>query len=266
MAEFLTTTGVSERLENIITGATEQLVLISPYLKINDRIKGFLGDKDREFLEDKEGHIDRIKNFIFDSEKDQKEICMIYGKKLDQQEVSNWLASASSITIRFRKNLHAKCYLNENEALLTSMNLHEFSQQNNDEMGILVSRKKDRQLYDDIHQDAMRIVAGSEEIRDSDAGGKDAEDDRERSGEKNPRKIPDTPKDGFCIRCRTGLPVSPRRPYCKRCHKDWKQFENPKYKELYCHTCGNECETTLVKPLCYACYKKYKDVFEFAVE
>ena len=72
MAEFLTTTGVSERLENIITGATEQLVLISPYLKINDRIKGFLGDKDREFLEDKEGHIDRIKTLFSTAKKTRK--------------------------------------------------------------------------------------------------------------------------------------------------------------------------------------------------
>ena len=32
----------------------------------------------------------------------------------------------NSIQTLFRRNLHAKCYLNEKEALLTSMNLYEF--------------------------------------------------------------------------------------------------------------------------------------------
>ena len=45
----------------------------------------------------------------------------------------------TSIKTSVRKNLHAKCYLNEKEALLTSMNLYEYSQEHNDEMGILVS-------------------------------------------------------------------------------------------------------------------------------
>ena len=39
MAEFLTTTGVSYRLEEIIKSATERLVIISPFLRVNERIK-----------------------------------------------------------------------------------------------------------------------------------------------------------------------------------------------------------------------------------
>ena len=29
--------------------------------------------------------------------------------------------------------------------------------------------------------------------------------------------------------------------------------------------CGNEYAATLLKPLYFACYKKYKDLFKFAV-
>ena len=47
MAEFLTTTGISYRLEEIIKSANERLVIISPYLKVNPRIKELLEDKDR---------------------------------------------------------------------------------------------------------------------------------------------------------------------------------------------------------------------------
>ena len=47
MAEFLTTTGISYRLEEIIKNARERLMIISPFLRVNDRIKELLEDKDR---------------------------------------------------------------------------------------------------------------------------------------------------------------------------------------------------------------------------
>ena len=47
MAKFLDTTGVSFYLQQIINNADERLILISPYLKINDRIKTCLEDKDK---------------------------------------------------------------------------------------------------------------------------------------------------------------------------------------------------------------------------
>ena len=46
MAEFLTTTGVSDRLEQIINRAKVEVIIINPYLKINDRLKGYIEDKD----------------------------------------------------------------------------------------------------------------------------------------------------------------------------------------------------------------------------
>ena len=47
MAEFVTTTGVSYRLEEIIKSSAERLVLIGPFLRVNERIKELLEDKDR---------------------------------------------------------------------------------------------------------------------------------------------------------------------------------------------------------------------------
>ncbi len=63
------------------------------------------------------------------------------------------------------QDLHAKCYLNENEALLTSMNLYEFSQSNNDEMGLIVSKREEPDLYDKIRQRVDAYREASEEIR-----------------------------------------------------------------------------------------------------
>ena len=126
MAKFLTTTEISASLERIIKGADKKLWIISPYLQINDRIKDLLKDKGR-------------------SKKDasQIDIRVIYRENKLPPEEKRWLESISSIKTRSRSNLHAKCYFNDKEALLTSMNLYEYSQVNNDEMGILVSKEQD---------------------------------------------------------------------------------------------------------------------------
>lgn len=65
----------------------------------------------------------------------------------------------------FCKNLHAKCYLNEDVGIITSMNLYEFSQINNNEMGILFLKKDDLKLYNDSYEEALRIIRISEEVR-----------------------------------------------------------------------------------------------------
>ena len=247
MAKFLTTTGVSYQLEEIIKNAKERLVLISPFLRVNERVKELLEDKDRLKID----------------------VRVIYGKNELQPEENNWLESMTSIRTSFCKNLHAKCYLNENAALLTSMNLYEFSQVNNNEMGLLVSKEEERELYGEIYEESMRIVRVSEEIRVTVARVETPENGgesqpREHSGTRNTRETSEIPEAGFCIRCEDAIPANPAQPYCKRCYASWRRYKNETYEEECCHTCGNEYTATLLKPLCLTCYKKYKDVFEFA--
>jgi hypothetical protein len=65
----------------------------------------------------------------------------------------------------FCKNLHAKCYLNEESCIITSLNLYEFSMVNNNEMGVLINRAQDVELYRDAYDEAQRIIRISEEVR-----------------------------------------------------------------------------------------------------
>ena len=54
--------------------------------------------------------------------------------------------------------LHAKCYLNEQAAIITSLNLYEFSQQNNEEMGVYIENKDiGKKLYAEIFSDVNRL-------------------------------------------------------------------------------------------------------------
>ncbi|MEK5794550.1 DNA repair protein, partial [Acinetobacter nosocomialis] len=79
------------------------------------------------------------------------DIRIIYGKSELQPEEISWLREQDYIRTSFCKNLHAKCYLNEDSCIITSLNLYEFSQINNNEMGILVEREEDTALYKDTY-------------------------------------------------------------------------------------------------------------------
>ena len=187
---------------------------------------------------------------------------MIYGKKKLKPSEKSYFDELG-IKTSFLKNLHAKCYLNEKEALLTSMNLHEFSQEHNDEMGILVSRQDDEELYEAIHRQAMSWKTASSEPEPASKGKVNSAATKARTNPSRTRQ--DKPRDGFCIRCRDVVPAYPEQPYCRRCYATWKRYKKNSYEEeKHCHTCGSEHTATLKKPLCRACYTKYKDFFTFA--
>jgi len=228
MVEFLKTTGVSHYLEELVENAQDKLILISPYLKINDRIKEQLEEKNRMKID----------------------VRMVYGKNELQPEENNWLKDLDFITSSYCENLHAKCYLNNKEAIITSMNLYEFSQVNNNEMGIHVKRDEDPEVYNDIKQEANRLIRVSDEI--------------EISVEKKPTKDTEDESDkGFCIRCKEEIKLDPTRPYCSDCFSSWNEYQNGDYEENHCHICGKEMEATRNKPVCYDCYKEHEDDLDF---
>lgn len=49
--------------------------------------------------------------------------------------------------------------------IVTSLNLYEFSQINNNEMGILIRRQDDGELYRDTYEETQRIIRISDEVR-----------------------------------------------------------------------------------------------------
>lgn len=143
MAKFLNTSATNYYLEELIKNASERLILISPFLKLNDRIRELLEDKDRLKID----------------------IRIVYGKSELQPDKINWLKSLSFVRTSFCKNLHAKCYMNESACIITSLNLYEFSQVNNNEMGIFIDRDQDPDVYKDSYEEAQRIIRISDEVR-----------------------------------------------------------------------------------------------------
>lgn len=140
--KFLNTSAANYYLEELIKGAQERIIIISPFLKFNDRIKELLEDKDRLKID----------------------IRIIYGKSSLAPKEENWLSSLQFIRTSFCKNLHAKCYLSENCAIITSMNLYDFSQVNNNEMGLFIPKSSQAQMYSEIYEESQRLIRVSDEV------------------------------------------------------------------------------------------------------
>lgn len=244
MAKFLNTTGVSYHLEELIKGTKDRLILISPYLQFSDRIKEHLSNLNIQ----------------------KRDIRIIYRENKLQPEENNWLESQIGIRTSLCKNLHAKCYINENEAIITSMNLYEFSQQNNNEMGIYISKAQDTDLYNDTLEEVQRLLTISEEIRitvkkvtaDTPPKSEKKAESKESHKESSNKPI------GYCIRTGVEIPFNLEKPLSYEAYKKWNEFGDPDYPEKFCHFSGEPSngETSVSKPILKKNWKKAKKIFD----
>ncbi len=259
MSNIEVITSVTEmrvRIQRIIREAKECLYIISPYVKIDNEMKMLLESK-------------RSSNVI--------DIRLVYGKKKSlEPETKAFLDAMSHISKHFLNDLHAKCYLNEEMALVTSMNLYDYSMIDNVEMGVFLHNKKGffdsnptiDSLYRGIRSQAESIVKLSEaspdlvESKRARQPSKPASSAKKEASRVVSRAAP-TIENDFCIRCGTGIVPDPAKPYCVSHFRSWSRYKNEEYEEEHCHLCGKEHSATMIKPVCYACYKKYKDVFDF---
>lgn len=245
-AEFLDTQGVSYYLKKLINNSNDKLYLISPYLQLNNQLKLSLEDRHK---------------FSID-------IIIIYGKVTDiNPDDSAWLQSMPGIKLMFHKDLHAKCYFNEKEAIITSMNLYMFSQQNNVEMGIYISKEKDEDLYNQVAKEVDRIKRGSEHrtISVQKVENKKPETTKQQSVPKAENRKHNNNQTGYCIRTGVEIPFNVEKPMSYEAYKVWSQFGDPDYPEKYCHFSGEPSngETSVSKPILRKNWKKAKEIFDF---
>lgn len=234
MAEFLTTNGTSLQIENIIIDAKTKLILVSPYLQLSKTLYERLKDASN-------------RNVI---------IKIIYGKDELKPNEKNSLAELKNVEIYFFENLHAKCYFNETKMVITSMNMYEFSEKNNREMGVLIDRNIDKELFDKAVNETGSILQSAEQqqLRKTERNIYTTNKKEQNNKPTQYQKV----IRGYCIRCQTRIEYNPDRPYCGDCYSIWIQFENPDYQENVCHRCGEFEPTTMNKPLDYKCYTQWQ--------
>lgn len=130
--QILETTAQSYEIEKIFTDSDDFTVVVSPFLKINNRLKSKISDC----------YGRNVNNII------------LYRQNELTKVERDWMGT-QNVTLLPIKNLHAKCYLNEKTALITSMNLYDYSQINNHEIGVKLTLLRDKEeisrLIDFIH-------------------------------------------------------------------------------------------------------------------
>jgi phosphatidylserine/phosphatidylglycerophosphate/cardiolipin synthase-like enzyme len=244
VAVFLTTRGTISELEKIINNALDGVALISPFIKIPDSL---------------------FQNLKAAGQRGVK-ISVVYGKSQLEPETFKRLTELRNAKLYFLENLHAKCYFNEKSMVITSLNLYDFSEANNREMGVLVTKQEDEAVYNEALREAKMIIDLA--VR-SDINAQVAEQVKVHPQKQKEIREPKSiwhrdvsdifsiffgKRNGFCIGCRTKIDFDEYKPYCPTCYAKWAQ--DKRQKANYCHECGRESITTINKPRCRSCYEK----------
>ena len=268
MAKFITGSNINSEIENLISGASEQLILISPYIKLHHRFRSQL--------------LNKVENH-------KLEITIVFGKndkdimKSFDSEDLKFLKSFPNIEIRYEKRLHAKYYASEDTAILTSMNLYDYSQDNNIEFGILTkatlfgalsSENIDNQSFSyfvDTVIPQSELYYKKEPVYKSGVVGlgksysfSEVKVDRfdETSAKSSYIDLKKVKRNGYCIRTGKEIKFNPKRPFSYQSFKEWAKYENQDYPERFCHFSGEESngKTSFASPILKKHYSAFKDV------
>jgi hypothetical protein len=140
MSRLLRTSEVSFKIEDLITSANNFLILVSPYIKFPQRLKKLIEVRLSS---------GKIKLQITTRDESMKELV--------------WLKRFDSVVVNIVPTLHSKYYMNEKEALITSMNLYEFSMINNYEIGVLIIKDSEPESYDSLGKDYI-LMTGQNDL------------------------------------------------------------------------------------------------------
>lgn len=238
MVKFLDTIEITAALQRILKRAEEKIILVSPYIDIGERYKSLIQERNE----------------------DKIPVTIVWGKKKKQlkfdSKIKDWINSMEFVEEIFYQDLHAKCYLNEKEAVVTSMNLYEASKKNV-EMGILLTKEGNGEAYEDLLKEVNRLIKRN--TKKVPLIKKSVPDKKPSSYKKSV-----VAREGFCIRCKEPIKLDSNHPYCKKHYDSWKVYKDKEYKEKkgVCHICGKDNSSSLEKPVCLSCYNKNKELFK----
>lgn len=282
MAKFLTGSKLNSELEDILEKAHEHINLISPFIKLHDRYARILQTK---------------------MSNPKLKISVVFGKneedysKSMKEEDFKFFKEFPNIEIRYEKLLHAKYYANEYAAILSSMNLYSYSQDNNIEAGVMTKTSilgsigldsLDREAYDYfervINQSELLFKKEPEWDKGTLGTGlnkkylksnvkvdllSDFFEKRKKAQKENKKKEKvEVQKNkevanGYCIRTGVKIPFSIDKPMTEEAHRVWSKYKDGNYSEKYCHFSGEESngETCYNKPVLAKNWKKAKEEF-----
>ncbi len=271
MAEFVKGSKLNSEIEAIFENAQQTLVIISPYIKLHSRFIEILKTK---------------------KENPNLEIIIVFGK--NEEDISKsinksdieFLIEFPNIEILHEPRLHAKYYSNEFSSVLSSMNLYDFSQNNNIEFGIVTKTtflgnltsnvgntldkdafeyfktivNNSRCLYRKTPNFESKLMGLSKKYINSDVKIDNLSSffGIEKNQTKNKQLKLDTKKIGYCIRTGNEIEFNIMMPLSEKAFKNWEKYSDENYPEKFCHFSGEPSngETSFAKPILHKNWKK----------
>jgi hypothetical protein len=277
MAEFVKGSELNSVIEKIFETAEQRIVIISPYIKLHSRLI--------EILKSKMNNPQILIEIVFGKNEDD------ITKSINKSDIE-FLSDFPNIKIYHEPRLHAKYYSNEHTSVLSSMNLYDFSQNNNIEFGIVtrpsligsitgnVSTRLDKDAFDYFNTVldnsnclferrpnfesknlglTKKYIASSVEVDNLSEVFNIGKINIKRNRKNNSTKK----TNGFCIRTGKEIPFNIEKPLSYDAYLSWSQFSDPNYSESYCHFSGEESngKTSVSRPILNKNWKVAKQKF-----
>ena len=221
MALFLKTADINDKMLDIIHTARKRLILVSPYINL----------------------LPQWIHALQQAAARNVSITVIYGKKKQQSGLIKCLESIPGLSLGFMKNMHAKCYFNEQQMIIGSMNLLAYSSKNNNEIGVLLQKVSDKDAFNDaLKEIGNYLIAPQYELILPESKGL--------------IKSLTSLETAYCIRCANGVVADASRPLCEDCYNQTSTHAGPHFIEKYCHCCGARTTTSFWYPVCASCTRK----------
>ncbi|MEN8229796.1 MAG: hypothetical protein ABFS38_16665 [Bacteroidota bacterium] len=141
-AEFLSSVGNSYQIDRLISEATGEIVFFSPVLKLHESI---------------------ILRF---SQADQRNvrITLLFGKERNQIRGQRWFKEFKNLRILYHDKLNSCFYRNEKELVISSMGLMDLSSSVHSDMGVLITKLRDRKAFEDGIYEQELLIEHAEEV------------------------------------------------------------------------------------------------------
>ena len=213
MPRVLATKGISHTIDDIIAKANEYILIISPFIRIS-----------RSFLD--RLHVASNRGIS---------ITIVYGKKKLTKNQEEKIYKLKNCRILYNQNLHAKVYVNEQEGIITSMNLYDSSEHYNYELGVQFEKEFDTKMYDDNFREIQHIIECSDIKREANTiTGKELEDEHIETilNTKSKLKITDYPVKGITITKDYGFITFCINEQTSLAESQWKELQTLFNNEL----------------------------------
>lgn len=257
---FLTGKELSDEIYDTIFYTEKYILVLSPFIQLDDYFK----------------------NEVFKTHLNNSQVHIILGFGKNEQNISKsfkmqdieYFTQFPNITIVYIPNLHAKYYGNEKKAIVTSMNLIDYSFKNNIEFGVSTGKKlitsnkffedSQNKCFNIVEEEGYTIFVKRPKYKKKFLGfGKDY------VGSEIELNLIDNISNGEHIK-KIKLSDFRNEKYVNVALKDIRvereniiqeEYEESQSKDLskkgYCIRCRDKIYLDLDKPLCWSCYKTW---------